>query len=238
MPTITFDFRVKQNADGTFDAHVTDQDIHIKSVESQGTALDEALRQLNEMWNGIIQTADEKQLVFSTSVVSLRISIEMSPNANRSLSEFANNTTPSEEEDPQEPQLSTEEPQLSTEEPQSEPNNPVTDYQNGIPEALALMEMLKINCGGEISQQEAADVCTSITDIDGTPLSLDAVRNRYSGILVDSVALLVDEDSEGNPQTCEMIQFTYEFPDTDDDTGEHLYRVMQAAANPSEEAEE
>ena len=231
MPTITFDFRVKQNADGTFDAHVTDQDIHIKSVESQGTALDEALRQLNEMWNGIIQTADEKQLVFSTSVVSLRISIEMSPNANRSLSEFANNTTPSEEEDPQEPQL-------STEEPQSEPNNPVTDYQNGIPEALALMEMLKINCGGEISQQEAADVCTSITDIDGTPLSLDAVRNRYSGILVDSVALLVDEDSEGNPQTCEMIQFTYEFPDTDDDTGEHLYRVMQAAANPSEEAEE
>ena len=62
MPTITFDFRVKQNADGTFDAHVTDQDIHIKSVESQGTALDEALRQLNEMWNGIIQTADEKQL--------------------------------------------------------------------------------------------------------------------------------------------------------------------------------
>ena len=40
MPTITFDFRVKQNADGTFDAHVTDQDIHIKSVESQGTALD------------------------------------------------------------------------------------------------------------------------------------------------------------------------------------------------------
>lgn len=87
-----------------------------------------------------------------------------------------------------------------------------------------------------LSIQEAADVCTSITDIDGTPLSLDAVRNRYSGILVDSVALLVDDDSEGNPQTCEMIQFTYEFPDTDDDTGEHLYRVMQAAANPSEEA--
>ena len=234
MLTLNFDFRVKQNPDGTFDAHVTDQDIHIKSVESQGAALDAVLRELNSMWDGIIQTANNKQFMSSISVVYLKISIGMQPNTNRNLSDF--DTTPSEEEDPQEPQLSTEEPQLSTQEPQSEPNNPVTDYQNGIPEALALMEMLKINCGGEISQQEAADVCTSITDIDGTPLSLDAVRNRYSGILVDSVALLVDEDSEGNPQTCEMIQFTYEFPDTDDDTGEHLYRVMQAAANPSEEA--
>lgn len=229
MLTLNFDFRVKQNPDGTFDAHVTDQDIHIKSVESQGAALDAVLRELNSMWDGIIQTANNKQFMSSISVVYLKISIGMQPNTNRNLSDF--DTTPSEEEDPQEPQL-------STQEPQSEPNNPVTDYQNGIPEALALMEMLKINCGGEISQQEAADVCTSITDIDGTPLSLDAVRNRYSGILVDSVALLVDDDSEGNPQTCEMIQFTYEFPDTDDDTGENLYRVMQAAANPSEEAAE
>ncbi len=215
MPTISFDFRVKQNTDGTYDAHISDQDIHIKGASTQGEALDSALKLLNETWNGIVTTANpEKKLVFTTSIVALRISVEMSPHHNRNLDEFDSQT-------------SEEQAALVLEPVPEEPHNPVTDYANGIPEALALKALLDVDCGGPILVVEAELQCARYEDAAGIPLNLEHVEARYPQLINRF------EEPHTLDDGLEEVQYLIEF-DTEAAEGDALYQQMNAALDPAE----
>lgn len=87
---------------------------------------------------------------------------------------------------------------------------------HGLPEALALAAMLRVNCGGEIPLEEATLQCNQYNT------TLVKVESRYPGLIHRFHQTVADEE-DGDYQ--EVVN-TIEFGECGDE-GEHLYQQIR-----------
>lgn len=96
-------------------------------------------------------------------------------------------------------------------------HDPVTDYQNTIPEALALAAMLKVNHGGPIPLDEANMMCNRYG------ISICDVESRYPDIICRIQETITTEEDGVYQEIANIIEFG-EY----NDKGEALYQQIRS----------
>lgn len=75
------------------------------------------------------------------------------------------------------------------------------DCINGVPEGLALSEMIKYNMGGPVLREEAQIQCTRYKT------TLDAVISRYPGIIREFVQIVSSEEEGDYQEAVNIVEF-------------------------------